>query len=399
MAKRRSNGEGNIRKRKDGRWEGRYTAGVDPNTGKQIFKNVLGKTQSEVKEKLKKALAECKQIDVTRTGKYNVSQWMEEWFENVCKLKVRPSSHQTYRGYIDHHITPYIGKVPIEKLSTMDLQKLCKKLMDKGRVERIESENQPKGLSAKTVRNIMQVISSAMDFAVAQKIIIGNPCKAVELPKVEKKEMQTIPAEQLQAFLTEAKASGVYEMYYIELSTGLRRGELLGLKWPDIDWKNGIITVHRQIARVNGKIVESPLKTKNSYRRVSISPQAIEVLKQQKEKTDSEYVFPVAVPEKIIGLTLFLDFFDRGHSLASLLPPLAALGSLPHPHRRPHLAGQRQQYAQTRPCQSRHPKGAVPRFKTHLRNSSPAKRRRYQNRLLHPRPLLRLSSPWTPTPM
>ncbi len=292
MAKRRSNGEGNIRKRKDGRWEGRYTAGFDPATGKQVFKNVLGKTQNEVKEKLKKALEESQKLDFTRTGKYTVSQWMEEWFENVCKIKVRPSSHQTYRGYIDHHITPYIGKTPIEKLSTMDLQKLCRKLMDKGRVERIEAEKQPKGLSAKTIRNIMQIISSAMDFAVAQKIITENPCKAVELPKVEKQEMQTIPVEQLQAFLTEAKASGVYEMYYIELSTGLRRGELLGLKWSDIDWKNGIITVRRQVARVNGEITEAPLKTKNSYRRVSISPQAIEVLKQQQAKTDSEYVFP-----------------------------------------------------------------------------------------------------------
>ncbi len=214
MAKRRSNGEGNIRKRKDGRWEGRYTAGFDPVTGKQVFKNVLGKTQAEVKEKLKKALEENQKVDFTRTGKYTVSQWMKEWFENVCKIKVRPSSHQTYRGYIDHHITPYIGKIPIEKLSTMDLQKLCKKLMDKGRVERIESEKQPKGLSAKTVRNIIQVISSAMDFAVAQRILSVNPCNAVVLPKVEKKEMQTIPAEQLQAFLAEAKATGVYEMLY-----------------------------------------------------------------------------------------------------------------------------------------------------------------------------------------
>ncbi len=292
MAKRRSNGEGNIRKRKDGRWEGRYTAGFDPATGKQVFKNVLGKTQNEVKEKLKKALEESQKLDFTRTGKYTVSQWMEEWFENVCKIKVRASSHQTYRGYIDHHITPHIGKIPIEKLNTMDLQKLCRKLMDKGRVERIESKKQPNGLGPKTVRNVMQVISSAMDFAVAQKIIIENPCKAVELPKVEKQEMRTIPAEQLQAFLTEAKASGVYEMYYIELSTGLRRGELLGLKWSDIDWNNAVITVRRQIVRINGEITEAPLKTKNSYRRVSISPQAKEVLKQQKAKTNSEYVFP-----------------------------------------------------------------------------------------------------------
>jgi integrase len=81
-------------------------------------------------------------------------------------------------------------------------------------------------------------------------------------------------------------------MYYIELATGLRRGELLGLKWQDIDWKNGIIKVRRQVARVNGEIVEAPLKTKNSYRAVTISQQAIEVLREQKRKTHDTYVFP-----------------------------------------------------------------------------------------------------------
>ena len=292
MAKRRSNGEGSIRRRKDGRWEGRYTAGIDPETGKQIFKNVLGKTQAEVKEKLKQALEVQQKLDFTKQGKYTVAQWMEEWFENVCKLKVRPSSHQTYQGYIDNHITPNIGKIPLEKLRTMDLQRLYRKLMNQGRVERIEAVHQPKGLSAKTVRNINQVISSAMDFAVAQKIIMENPCHAVALPKVEHREMHTIPAEQLQAFLTEAKATGVYEMYYIELATGLRRGELLGLKWEDIDLATGIIRVHRQIARINGEIVEAPLKTKNSYRVVSISPQAVEILREQKRKTKDEYIFP-----------------------------------------------------------------------------------------------------------
>ena len=292
MAKKRANGEGNIRKRKDGRWEGRYTAGHDPVTGKQIFKNVLGKTQTEVKEKLKKALVEAGQVDFTKSGQYTVGTWMDTWFENVAKIKVRPSSHQTYKGYIDNHIKPNIGKIPLEKLTTMDLQKFYRKLLTKGRVERIESKEQPKGLSAKTVRNINQVISSAMDLAVAQKIILTNPTNACELPKVEHQEMQTIPAEQLQAFLEEARATGVYEMYYIELATGLRRGELLGLKWTDIDWKNGIIKVRRQVARVNGEILEAPLKTKNSYRAVSISPQAIEVLREQKRKTNDTYVFP-----------------------------------------------------------------------------------------------------------
>jgi len=134
-----------------------------------------------------------------------------------------------------------------------------------------------------------------MDLAVAQKSIQANPTNACELPKVEHQEMQTIPAEQLQAFLDEARATGVYEMYYIELATGLRRGELLGLKRQDIDWKNGIIKVRRKVARVDGQIVEAPLKTKNSYRAVTISPQAIEVLKQQKAKTKElkdPYIFP-----------------------------------------------------------------------------------------------------------
>ena len=116
--------------------------------------------------------------------------------------------------------------------------------------------------------------------------------KACELPKVEHKEMQTIPIEQLEAFFKEAKETGVYEMYYIALATGLRRGELLGLKWQDIDWKSGLIKVRRQVARVDGEIVEAPLKTKNSYRAVTISQQAIEVLKQQKAKTNDVYVFP-----------------------------------------------------------------------------------------------------------
>ena len=117
VAKRRANGEGNLRKRKDGRWEGRYTAGHDPETGKVIYRNVLGRTQAEARSKLKQAIEEAKQVDPVKSKQYTVGEWMDIWFENYAKVKVRPSSHQTYRGYIDNHIKPNIGKILLEKLS------------------------------------------------------------------------------------------------------------------------------------------------------------------------------------------------------------------------------------------------------------------------------------------
>ena len=218
---------------------------------------------------------------------------MDEWFENYAKIKVRPSSHQTYRGYIDNHIKPNIGKIPLEKLTSLELQKLYKKLLTSGRIERVESKGQPKGLSPKTVRNIHQIIASAMKLAKEQKIIASDPTEGCALPKLEHKEMKTLPIEQLTSFLQEAKDSGVFEMYYVELATGLRRGELLGLKWEDIDFEHGNLRVKRQIARINGEVVEAPLKTKNAYRTLPLAEDTIQVLKQQRKKTGSSpWVFP-----------------------------------------------------------------------------------------------------------
>ena len=293
MAKRRANGEGNLRKRKDGRWEGRYTAGRDPETGRAIYKNVLGKTQAEAKAKLKQAIEEAKGLDAAKAGRYTVGQWMEVWFEHYAKVKVRPSSHQTYRGYIDNHIKPNIGKIPLEKLTSLELQKFYKKLLTNGRVDRLESRHQAKGLSPKTVRNIHQIISSAMSLAKEQKLIVANPAEGCALPRLEHREMKTLPVEQLQSFLREAKESGVYELYYLELATGLRRGELLGLKWEDIDLERGDLRVRRQIARINGEVVEAPLKTKNAYRTLPLAEDTVSILLEQKEKVGgSPWVFP-----------------------------------------------------------------------------------------------------------
>ena len=323
MPKRRANGEGNIRKRKDGRWEGRYTVGHDPETGKAIIKNVLGKTQAEVKEKLKKAIEENVGIDYGRAKTYTVGSWLEVWMENYARVKLRPSTFKTSQGFLKNHIKPQIGSVPLADLTSLDLQRFYKHLLDGGRVDRIEAKKKPKGLAPKTVRNIHQMIGSAYNLAMEQRLVTKNPTQGCALPKVEHKEMKTLTADQLSAFFQEAKDSGVYELYYLDLATGLRRGELLGLKWTDVDFQHGALKIQRAISRQNGKVVEAPLKTKNAYRTLPMSADAIDVLMQQRRKTgNSEWVFPspTGSPMHPDSVTDWMNKFSKRHELPHINP-------------------------------------------------------------------------------
>ena len=213
--------------------------------------------------------------------------------ENYAKVKLRPSTFKTSQGFLKNHIKPQIGSIPLADLTSLDLQRFYKHLLDGGRVDRIEAKKKPKGLAPKTVRNIHQMIGSAYNLAMEQKLVTRNPTQGCALPKVEHKEMKTLTADQLSAFFQEARDSGVYELYYLDLATGLRRGELLGLKWADVDLDRGVLKIQRAISRQNGKVVEAPLKTKNAYRTLPLSADAISVLKMQKCKVgNSEWVFP-----------------------------------------------------------------------------------------------------------
>ena len=290
MPKKRANGEGSIRKRSDGRWEGRYTVGHDPVTGKQIFKNVLGKTQAEVRDKLAAAIAEGQKIDVVVSDKMCVCDWMDTWLE---KPNMRASTYESYEGNIRLHVKPGIGDLTMSKVTTLDLQKFFNALLTEGRIERKESKNKPKGLSIKTVSNIRTMLYSAFEKAVAEHLILTNPVAGCKLPKREKQEMKTMPVEDLGRFFAEAKASGKFEFYYVEFSTGLRRGELLGLKWEDVDYEKKTLTIRRQVIRVQGHIEEGPLKTKNAYRTVAIGDDVIAILKDSQEREGKRSPYPM----------------------------------------------------------------------------------------------------------
>ena len=170
MAKKRANGEGSIRKRSDGRWEGRYTADYHPETGKWIIKNVLGKTQAECKAKLSAALESVKGIDVSRADEYTVATWLRSWYDIYAKPNVRVATADRYQLMVEQYTIPRIGSIKLTKLTAHDLQKLYKELMENGRIDRKSGHGNP-GLSSTTVRSLHLMLHNAFERAVKERLI------------------------------------------------------------------------------------------------------------------------------------------------------------------------------------------------------------------------------------
>ena len=274
MVKKRANGEGNIRKRADGRWEGRYTAGYHPETGKRIIKNVLGKTQAECKAKLKKAIEESQSLDIGRADEYTVAAWLRTWFELYSKLHIRPSTMNYYHRNIEQHIIPAIGDIPLNKLTTRDLQKFYNDLQSNGRLRKVQKKEKP-GLSNSTVRGIHMMLHNALDRAVKEKLILSNPTENCIIPKIEKQEMKILHPDHISAYLNAAE----------------RRN---ALPWSDLDEANCTISVSKQASwDTEGNLILSQPKTGNSIREVSIPQDAVELLKQEHAKhPDNPWMFP-----------------------------------------------------------------------------------------------------------
>lgn len=333
MTKRRANGEGNMRKRKDGRWEGRYTAGFDSETGKQILKSVLGKSQAEVKEKLKKKMEETKGIVIKRSGEYTVAEWMKTWFEIYSKPNIRESTSRYYKGFMNLHIIPRLGDIRLNKLTAMDVQKFYNDLKSAGRIRKAQKEKNP-GLSSTFVREVHMVLHNSLEQAVKERLIISNPTDVCKIPSLEKKEMKVLKPEHVGAYLKAAEDRGLLPMFYLELTSGMRKGELVALLWTDLDTEKKIISVTKQAYVVDREIQILKPKTKTSIRRISIPQQAVDLLTQEHEKhPDNPYMFPSPItgtmyyPDSIVnqhkkilkdaGLE-HIRFHDLRHTFATL---------------------------------------------------------------------------------
>lgn len=216
-------------------------------------------------------------------------------YQNFSKPALRETTRAGYENCIYQHIIPSIGTIPLCKLSQNDLQQFYANLKKNGRLQ--YSETCGTGVSNRLVRACHARCRSALEKAVAENLITRNPSLGCKLPPKKGREMQVLTPAEISRFLAHAKEEGYYELFLLELSTGMRRGEILGLKWSDLNLSGGSLRIAREVVPAGGKIVIQPPKTKNSIRTVVLPPYMVAILADMKKSKTCEWIFPSPVKE------------------------------------------------------------------------------------------------------
>lgn len=293
MAKRKY-GEGSIFLRKDGRWEGRVVVGYEEN-GNPKTKNVTAKTQAECKEKLQALKEQCGRTTDRLKPDMPFGDWMDFWFQNFSKPKIRETTMECYENRIYNHIIPEIGKIPLCKLTQNDLQQFYARLKKGGRRRLVEYYGE--GLSDRMVRSCHTTCRTALEKAVTEGLITTNPAIGCRLPPKKAKEMQVLTQDEIRRFLIQANEEGYYEFFLLELTTGMRRGEILGLQWKDVNFATGELHIRRQVVKKGAQTQITKPKTKSSIRTLILPPDMLDILAEHKKNATCEWVFPSPVKE------------------------------------------------------------------------------------------------------
>ncbi len=289
MAQRRKKGNGTLRKRTDGRWEGRAIVGYDEE-GQAQTKSVLAKTRTECLEKLKELQEQHGSVSKKCRTDMPFGEWMDFWYQTYCKPGLRENTQDGYEIRIYKHIIPNIGKIPLNKLSQSDLQQFYAKVKTSGRL--IRTEKFGEGLSDRMVRQVHANCRAALQKAVEEGLIRTNPAIGCKLPPKKSAQMQVLTQEEMQRFLIQAEQDGYYELFLLELGTGLRLGELLALQWSDLNFKTGELRIDKPVTLARGEIHITEPKTKQSIRTIILPPALLKVLTEYRKTVNSRWMFP-----------------------------------------------------------------------------------------------------------
>ena len=290
MAKRRPSGDGMVRKREDGRWEGRIVIGHKEN-GDPIFRYIYAETQKELTAKLRQNITAYQGVDLTEECRMTLSEWLDRWLEQMVAI-LRPSTLEHYRSDMEHHVKPYLGQKKLTQITASDLRKLYDDLKKQGRVH--PRPGQSRGLSTTTIHGIHTTLHHALKSAVDQRLLPHNPADHVEPPKVVHKSMTILNEEQLDTFLAAVEQDPIWKnFFYTELTTGLRLGEICGLMWSDFDAKKGTLSVNRTIHKEKGgRLVTGDTKTYAGTRTIVLPDSTAELLRGRKKNSYSVWIFP-----------------------------------------------------------------------------------------------------------
>ncbi len=291
MAKRRPSGDGMVRKRDDGRWEGRIVVGHKEN-GDPIFRYVSAGSQKELMNKLRRDMEEYRAVELTEDSQMTLAEWLDRWLEEYMAPTIRDTSLSGYRRYIDLHIKPRLGDKKISRVTADDVRRLYLELQEEGRLE--DHPEYGRRLSAATVRRIHSVFHQAMGAAMREGLIARNPTEGIALPKKKPPMMKILNDEQLERFMEEIKKDEVWhDFFYTELTTGLRRGEICGLMWSDFDEKKGTLSICRTVhIQEGGRLTLGETKTGQGRRIITLPPSTAQLLAERKKGSYSQWIFP-----------------------------------------------------------------------------------------------------------
>ncbi|MCL2194928.1 MAG: site-specific integrase [Oscillospiraceae bacterium] len=236
----RANGDGSIYQRKDGTWRVRVTTGRNAGTGKPIYRDSYHKTQKAAREHLRHITAALDKGTYQEPSRMTVAQWLDVWQAEYLG-GVKPNTRHLYGQTIANYIAPALGAVRLQSLRPHDVQKFYNTLL------------RERALSPKTIKNVHGIFHNALKQAVLLGYLPQNPSDNITLPRVERPDVQPMPAHVLPAFLQAIQGHEFEALYFVTVFTGLRQSEVLGLTWDCVDFTANTITLRRQLLRSKTK--------------------------------------------------------------------------------------------------------------------------------------------------